>query len=179
MTAHSDPSSILVSCAATIAASGHAGQVREDGEPYILHPMRVALRLRTPVEQAVGLLHDVLEDSDIRGDILDHYLVTESRPDAYSQERVSWAEAGNIMRIVKILTRLPEEPYKQYIERIALHPVATEVKLADLEDNIDCTRIDDKATWEKARERTLTRYMPARARLLDARNAHRATSKDR
>jgi (p)ppGpp synthase/HD superfamily hydrolase len=46
------------------ATKKHEGQTDKAGKPYILHPMRVALRLETEQEKIVALLHDVLEDTD-------------------------------------------------------------------------------------------------------------------
>ncbi len=56
------------------AAQAHAGQIRASGEPYILHCLTVAqilaeLRL-APAAVAAGLLHDVVEDTDITLDDL-------------------------------------------------------------------------------------------------------------
>ncbi|HSE38447.1 MAG TPA: HD domain-containing protein, partial [Blastocatellia bacterium] len=54
-----------------VAHEAHAGQTRDEGTPYILHPIRVAvslvdeLRLYSPTLICSALLHDVIEDSDI------------------------------------------------------------------------------------------------------------------
>lgn len=57
----------LVDRAAAFAVEAHAGMLRNDGTPYILHPMEVAVILRTMTEDedviAAGLLHDVVEDT--------------------------------------------------------------------------------------------------------------------
>ena len=46
-----------------IAIAGlHAGQVDKGDRPYILHPLRVMMSLRTTEEMIVGVLHDVVED---------------------------------------------------------------------------------------------------------------------
>lgn len=59
----------LVSRAYHLAAHLHEGQKRVSGDPYILHPLNVALLLTElnmdPATVAAGLLHDVLEDTDI------------------------------------------------------------------------------------------------------------------
>jgi (p)ppGpp synthase/HD superfamily hydrolase len=48
--------------AIAIAAEAHEGQVDKAGAPYILHPLRVMLRLDTNEERIVAVLHDVVED---------------------------------------------------------------------------------------------------------------------
>ena len=47
-----------------IAAATHAGQTDKGGAPYILHPLRVMLRVALGAQQIVAVLHDVVEDSD-------------------------------------------------------------------------------------------------------------------
>ncbi|MBP3751321.1 MAG: bifunctional (p)ppGpp synthetase/guanosine-3',5'-bis(diphosphate) 3'-pyrophosphohydrolase, partial [Pyramidobacter sp.] len=53
------------------AAQAHGDQMRASGEPYIIHPVYVTsiladMRMDLPTLQA-GLLHDVLEDTEISG----------------------------------------------------------------------------------------------------------------
>jgi (p)ppGpp synthase/HD superfamily hydrolase len=60
----------LVHDASMLAAELHTGQVRDEGQPYILHPLRVAVHLRLhgchdPTLLAAALLHDTLEDTPI------------------------------------------------------------------------------------------------------------------
>src|SRR5207245_9841499 len=49
----------------------HEGQTRASGEPYLVHPLEVALVLAElkmdPVAVAAGPLHDSLEDRSVRG----------------------------------------------------------------------------------------------------------------
>ena len=47
-----------------IAASAHRNQVDKGGKPYILHPIRVMMSLNSEDEKIVGVLHDVVEDSE-------------------------------------------------------------------------------------------------------------------
>jgi hypothetical protein len=49
--------------AIALAACAHAGQVDKAGQPYILHPLRVMLRLSGADERIVAVLHDVVEDT--------------------------------------------------------------------------------------------------------------------
>jgi len=48
--------------AIAIAAEGHAGQLDKAGAPYVLHPLRLMLAVKTLDERIVAVLHDVVED---------------------------------------------------------------------------------------------------------------------
>lgn len=47
-----------------IAVKAHAGQLDKAGEPYILHPLRVMLSCTSEDARIVGVLHDVVEDTE-------------------------------------------------------------------------------------------------------------------
>lgn len=110
--------------AIALAAKAHAGQVDKAGTPYILHPLRMMLRLATLEERMVAVLHDVVEDCGITFEQL--------RAEGFSDEVVAGVEA---------LTRLEGESYEAFIERAGRSPLGRRVKLADLEDNSDLSRI--------------------------------------
>lgn len=60
--------------AVKIAAEAHLNQVDRGGKPYILHPLKVMHYLKTDDMElmVIGVLHDVVEDSDITcQDLLD------------------------------------------------------------------------------------------------------------
>lgn len=125
--------------AITIAAQAHAGQVDKAGAPYILHPLRVMLRMNTDEERMVAVLHDVIEDSDWTLD----RLRAEGFPEA-------------VLAGVESMTRNPEETYEEYVLRAGRNTIGRRVKLADLEDNSDLSRISlptekDYARIEKYR----------------------------
>lgn len=114
-----------------LALEKHHGQTDKAGEPYILHPLRVMAQMQTEAEQIVGVLHDVVEDSDVTLETL--------RSLGYSEE---------IVTAIDHLSRREDESYEQFIQRIKPHPLAVRVKLADLRDNMDIRRnasLDDKA----------------------------------
>jgi hypothetical protein len=106
-----------------LAARAHAGQKNRGGEPYILHVLRVALAVEGEEARLVALLHDLLEDTGVTEG--------ELRAQGYSEA---------VVDAVLLLTRDPAEPYLDYVERCAGHPLAREVKLADLADNIAVRR---------------------------------------
>ena len=132
--------------AITLAIKVHQGQLDKYGRPYILHPLRVMFRLETELEQIVGVLHDVIEDSDMTFDDL---------------RRMGYSEA--VLTALDGVTRREDETYDEFVTRSLAHPVSRRVKLADLEDNMDLRRLSVQLT-EKDFER-LQRYRRAWERL--------------
>lgn len=133
-----------------LAAQAHRGQVDKVGQPYILHLLRVMLRVEGEAAQIVGVLHDLVEDT--------RYGFDDLRALGYSEE---------IVQALDCLTHQPDESYEQFVERASANPLARRVKRADLEDNLDVRRLP--VVSEKDRER-LNRYIAAWRRLqaLDA-----------
>ena len=61
--------------AISIASLAHAGQLDKGGEPYILHPLRVMMKLKDEKQRIVAVLHDVIEDTGMTDqDLLDYGL---------------------------------------------------------------------------------------------------------
>lgn len=110
--------------AISLAAQAHAGQVDKAGQPYILHPLRVMLRVSTAEERTAAILHDVVEDTSITLEQL--------------------AEEGfspTIVAAVEALTKRPSESRMEAAARAAENRVARTVKLADNAENMDISRI--------------------------------------
>jgi (p)ppGpp synthase/HD superfamily hydrolase len=116
--------------AIAIAAAAHEGQVDKGGAPYILHPLKVMLRVNTLEERIVAVLHDVVEDCGISFDDL--------RKEGFSE---------TVLMAIASVTRVPGESYEAFIERVAQNPIGRVVKLADLEENTDLSRIA-QPSWE-------------------------------
>lgn len=107
-----------------IAVQAHAGQKDKSGAAYIFHPLRVMARCRSDEARIVALLHDVVEDTSVTFQQLE-------------QEGFS----ATVLAALRLVTHDPQVPYGEYVRAIAKDPVATEVKLADLEDNSDLRRL--------------------------------------
>ena len=107
-----------------IAARTHAGQTDKGGAPYILHPLRVMLRVAPGAQQIVAVLHDVVEDSEVTFEDLER--------EGFSAEVISGLRA---------VTKIEGESYEDFVARAALDPVGSKVKLADLAENSDLSRI--------------------------------------
>jgi len=132
--------------AIALAVNVHQGQTDRAGAPYILHPLRVMFRLQGDVEQIVGVLHDVVEDSETTFDDL---------------RRMGFSEA--VITALDAVTRRDDETYEVFVERSAAQPLARRVKLADLADNMDVRRFSgDLSAKDLAR---LNRYRRAWDRL--------------
>lgn len=107
--------------AIALAVRAHQGQryPSPKAEPYILHPLRVMLGVSGVRAQAVGVLHDVLEDT------------------AVTAEELREANLSNeVVDAVAALTRRSGQTYEQYIAQVAGNAIARPVKLAELADNL-------------------------------------------
>lgn len=131
--------------AIALAVKAHRGQKDKAGAPYILHPLRLMLSMKSTSEMVTAVLHDVVEDTPVTQDDL--------KAEGYERE---------VLIAIDCLTNRESESYDDFIERIRPNALATRVKLADLRDNMDITRIA-KPT-DKDLER-LRRYQQAWARL--------------
>jgi (p)ppGpp synthase/HD superfamily hydrolase len=112
--------------ALNLATEAHRGQVypSPDPEPFILHPLRVMLGVTSRVAQIAAVLHDVVEDTN----------VTLSTLEAAGFGRP-------ILNALDCLSHRPGEAYEDYIHRVAADPIARQVKLSDLRDNLANNRV--------------------------------------
>ena len=115
----------LIILAMNIASRAHREQKDKQEQPYIGHLVRVAKKLDSIELKAVALLYDVIEDTDISAEDL----IKEGMP-------------KHLVLIVEILTHDKRETYAEHINRVAKHPGARLVKLADIADNLDPKRLE-------------------------------------
>ena len=126
---------IILDRAKEIARSAHEGQVDKAGKPYIEHPMRVMKMGKSMEEKIAGVLHDVVEDSEWTFEMLEKEGIPK-----------------DVMDALRCVTKLSEdEDYDHFIARVKTNPLAVKVKLNDLKDNMDITRL------EEVTEKDLTR----------------------
>ncbi len=124
-----------------IAVEAHRGQIDKAGKEYILHPMRVMLRGRNDTEMIIGILHDVVEDTPVTLDML--------RLEGFSEE---------ILAALDCITKHNEESYSAFIDRVLTNPLATQIKLYDMEDNLKRDRIRHPAPKDEARFQKYEKY---------------------
>lgn len=137
----------MLNKAIEIAVQAHNGQVDKAGHPYIGHSLRVMNMGITDEEKILGILHDVVEDSEWTFDQLTAV--------GFSTE---------IIDALRCLTKLSEsEPYDQFIQRIQTNPLAVKVKINDLTDNMDIRRLTHISEQDVKR---LQKYLKAYRLLL-------------
>ena len=110
-----------------IAVEAHAGVKDKGGKAYILHPISVMMRCETDDEKTVAILHDVVEDTDWTFEAL--------REEGFKE---------TIIEALKTVTKHSEdEDYDEFIQRSLKNEIGSKVKIADLRENLDVTRIGE------------------------------------
>lgn len=131
----------LIGDAFHMALEAHKGQTDKAGEPYIAHVVRVADRMNSFEEIAVALLHDVVEDTFVRlGDIEERF-------------------GKEIRDAVDAMTKRKDENYDDYIRRVRANKLARVVKRADLQDNLNPSRLSHLSNEDY--ERLTKKYQAA------------------
>ncbi|WP_246988823.1 HD domain-containing protein [Halorientalis marina] len=109
-----------------IALDAYEGQTDKAGETYIRHPLRVMEQVETRRQRVVAVLHDVVEDSE------------------YDLGQIEDAFDAEIRDAVDAMTKRDGEDYlDDFIPRVAENDIARAVKFADIEDNMDITRLPE------------------------------------
>lgn len=108
-----------------VAEFFHDGQLDRQGDPYILHPLRVGTHFEDEIRRSIGFLHDVLEDTRCTEDVLRDLFIP------------------RIVDGVVSVTKLPSDPgdtklerYMSLIYRAAADPDGRFVKVQDIRDNL-------------------------------------------
>ena len=134
--------------AIAIAAAAHAGQLDKAGQPYILHPLRVMLRVNTEEERIAAVLHDVVEDTSVT--------LEQLAGEGFAEE---------VLVAIEALTKNVGESRMDAARRAVKNRIARTVKLADNAENMDLSRIASPTEKDFAR---LKEYERVRALLLGA-----------
>lgn len=117
-----------------IAAREHAGDTDKAGAPYVFHPLRLMFAVKSPVEKMAAVLHDVVEDTPVT--------LSELKNEGFPVEVITAIDA---------LTKRKGESRLDAAKRAAVNPIARAVKLADVTDNMDLSRISNPSEKDFAR----------------------------
>ena len=114
----------LTNKAIDLAYEYHHGQKDKAGRPYIVHVLHVAEQMDDEFSTCAALLHDTLEDTDLKPEVLEREFPRE------------------VVEAVKLLTHQEGTDYFEYVRKVAQNPTARKVKLADLAHNLDSSRFE-------------------------------------
>lgn len=115
-----------LSVAVAIASEAHEKQLDRGGKPYILHPLRVMMKFQGDVKSMmVAVLHDVIEDSAFTEDDL----------------RARGVTNKDVLQALQLITKDDNMDYALYIEMVKSNVYSKKVKMEDIRDNSDLTRL--------------------------------------
>ena len=116
------------------AYNAHLGQLDYNGVPYIFHPYHLAEQMDDEISCTAALLHDIVEDTSVTFEDLEKMFPKQ------------------VVEIVELLTHDESVDYFDYVRKIKTNPIATKVKLKDLEHNSNESRsIGSNLTEEQFR----------------------------
>ena len=134
--------------AIVIATEAHKGTKDKGGVPYIFHPLNVMLEVRksggSHSAQVVAVLHDVVEDTD--------FTMEDLKANGLSDFQAT---------ALDLVTKKKGQPYDEYIQNISDNPVASLVKLKDLEHNMDISRLKNKDNLQEKDLKRFKKYIGA------------------
>lgn len=107
-----------------IACKAHFDQVDKAGKSYILHPLRLMMKCQNEEEMMVAVLHDVVEDSDFS---------------LHDLQEAGFSDS--VIAAIDCLTKRKNEDYDDFIDRLSFNSLAKKVKIEDIKDNLDLSRI--------------------------------------
>lgn len=128
--------------AVEFAVKKHKGIRDKGGNCYILHVLRVMLRMDSEDEMVVAVLHDVVEDTD-----------------ATLQDLVKLGCTEAQIKAIDALTKKEGQPPEEYLRLVKLSTVARKVKIADIEDNMILWRMKNRHNLEDKDLQRINKYM--------------------
>jgi (p)ppGpp synthase/HD superfamily hydrolase len=125
-----------------IARNAFKNKTDKGGKPYFDHLVRVARKFKDDeFLYSIAILHDLIEDCPEWNETSLRHLFSE-----------------NIVSTIVVLTKQKGEDYFDYIDRISQSSWATKIKIEDLKDNMDITRLSALGNKDFAR---LEKYLKA------------------
>lgn len=136
----------MLAKAIKLCYEAHKNQVDKGGSPYYLHPIYVALNMKTEEQKIVALLHDVVEDTEIT--------IEDLKNKGFSKK---------IVDAVEVITK-KKESYETYLRKVKENDLARAVKIGDIKNNMDVSRLKEITEKDIAR---IEKYRKALAYLLE------------
>ena len=108
-----------------IAIRAHKGSKNKGENDYILHPLRVMLSMNTNDEMIVAILHDVIEDTK--------WSFEDLEKEKFSKKI--------ILGLRSVTKKSDEEKYEDFIQRAKKNDLGRKVKISDIKDNLNVSRL--------------------------------------
>lgn len=125
-----------------LIAKHFRGITDRDGEPYVMHCLRVMMGVSDPRAQLVALMHDLVEDTPVTLDDL--------RQRGFD---------ADVLEALDLVTHKPTDSYAEYVIRLKDNPLARDVKLSDLRDNSSVQRVLYRAERSEGDLKRIQRYI--------------------
>ena len=126
-------SSVRLQLAEALSRFAHEGQVDKGGNPYYIHPLTVAGSVTEEDEKITALLHDVIEDTSVSVDTVRNLF------------------GDTVAEAVLSVSLRPGEDYFDFVRRAKRNPIGRVVKLADLRNNMDLSRLPEITEKDRLR----------------------------
>ncbi|NLO69375.1 MAG: phosphohydrolase [Porphyromonadaceae bacterium] len=134
----------FINRSAEIARAAHADQTDKAGVDYFSgHLTSVASMGKNWKEQVLGYLHDVAEDTPISEDEVMELLQSEVKLDKN--------DAAELLEALRLLNNKNFPDRDTYLKAVKENPLAKAVKINDLNNNMELTRIANPAEKDHAR----------------------------
>ena len=130
-----------------IALDAHKNVSDKGGNPYILHPLRLMLQMDSEEEMIVAILHDVVEDSK-------KWNFDKLHKEGFSKKI--------IVSLRSVTKENNNEDYEKFIDRSIKDKIGRKVKIADISDNLDISRLKEVTDKDIIR---INKYKKALAKL--------------
>ncbi|MCK5602812.1 GTP pyrophosphokinase [Candidatus Pacearchaeota archaeon] len=119
--------SVMLAKAIKVAAEVHEHQSDKAGRPYIFHCLAVMSKMTDDIRRIVAVMHDVIEDS----------------PTIAITDIMSMGFSEPVVGAMACITRWPNQSYNKYIQVCSENSIVCDVKIADLEHNLDPCRFEE------------------------------------
>ena len=145
-----------------LALQVHSGQVDLGGNPYILHPLRVLCRTEEiyRVKDLVdresllcsAVLHDVIEDAE-KSIYYSEVKTFGENPKDHAARSILRVAGDTTLKTVLSLSREEGESWKHYILRLNEYWAPRVIKIIDLADNADRSRLKEYTDKDRQRDK--------------------------